>query len=314
MKQSGMNLCMQVLMLLILSILQGSIFASSTDSIHTDAVKQKKSEQPVLLATGEGIAINAIRTGDQVVINDMDKAIEFAGHTVKLSGFSGLLGLSSDAAYVLVAKGQAGIKDLQAEAGEILIILPYGLKVSKQSYDAAKLVEFWPEPAQLTRPDVFQNLKQIEKKQARAIYYGRYERTVFNLAAPGSVDVEMARRSVVGENAVQDIRFSGEKNPEKIERMTIDKFSQALLDGDTKTIAALMDPTPYGGADLRGGAIEARQLAASMLIKKYKWSVLLGSDEPAKEDIGWRIGQVSITTKAVNSFIYVSRVNVGESK
>lgn len=267
--------------------------------------------------TGETISLKSTRTGDQTFIQNLDGAHDFAGNEVAFSGFSGAFGMASDMAYILVAKGTASIGSQKAKPGEVLILPPYGRRGSKQRYDAKRFIQAWSEEAIDANRDVYARFQRVAKKQRMAMFFGRYESTSFNVAAPGSSSQELARRSVVGADVVTEIRFSGAREPSDIERTVVDKFTSALVAEDAQTVASLMDPTPFGGADLRGGADGARLLTAHQLISSQNWSQRFGDVAPTRvsENGNWQFvngkTRTLLSLRPVGDFVFIQSINTG---
>jgi hypothetical protein len=74
-----------------------------------------------------------------------------------------------------------------------------------------------------------------------------------------------------------------------------------------------MDPTPFGGRALAGGADDARLMAASALIESRDWSQVAGDSPPQLSDGVWRAGNAALQLRTIDDFVFVSRVS-GEAK
>lgn len=270
------------------------------------------------LATGEELPLSSIETGDQFAVLQSTGTKDFADQMVDLTEFSGVFGQSSDAAYVLVAAGQAEIKGKKAKAGQILLILPYGIEIVVQRFDAQRFVESWSPQTINTHPELHSRLTEIANNQKRAIFWGLYEATDFNVTAPGSQSAELARRSVVGSSIINDIRFSAQDSQENIERQVVDAFVQALASGNSETVATLFDPTPFGGSDLRGGATGARLMLAQKLLTSYDWGPRLQDPQLTRleNSAQWRVVSGEHTTEItlipIEDFTFVQSVNPGD--
>ncbi len=290
------------------------LFALSILPVSAVAGQQK----PVINAsTDKTNTFGSIGAGDQTIIQTLDGLHTFAGHEVTFSGFSGALGMASDTAYILVANGVASIDSQEAKAGEVLILPPYGGRSAKQRFDAKRFTQAWSEQAKTASPDVYESFKRVAKKQRTAMFFGRYKTTSFNVAAPGSGSQELARRSVVGSDTIAEIRFSGMQDPSAIERIVIEKFVSALAAEDAHTVANLMDPTPFGGADIQGGASGARLLMAHQLISSQNWAQQFGDVAPTRmdENGNWQLINGKIRTqlslRPVGDFVFIQSINTG---
>lgn len=266
------------------------------------------------LSTGVDASLSALRTGDQLAVQDLEGEHKIAGHSINFVGFSGVFGQSSDSAYILVADGQVNAGGAQAKPGDVLVLMPYGGNTLVQRYAARQFLDSWPEQAVSSNPDIYRQFQKVSKKQKWGVFFGRLEATAFNVAAPGSTSQELARRSVIGDDAVQKIRFSGVAAPEAIEREVVADFVKALAVGDASTVASLMDPTPFGASDLRGGADGARMLMAKQLIASQDWRRQLGTAvaEPIVSAGKWKVANGARTTllglRPIGDFTYVQTI------
>jgi hypothetical protein len=244
--------------------------------------------------------------------------IAFAGQEITMSGATGLIGMSSEVAYVAVSQGTATADGNVARAGQMLLIPPYGAAVSVQRFDASRLLASLDSETRTELPNLAAHLTAIKAVQQRGIWLGRLGRTNYNVAAPGTGDAELAARTVTGVPAVQTIRYSGEANPATISQKVVDTFLGALASGDAATAASLLDPVPYGTSDLRGGASDARLMMARELIAQHPWAALLKDSAASRseEDNVWKIagpsGQGELVMRPMGDFIFVRSINVGE--
>lgn len=267
------------------------------------------------LSTGADISVSALKTGDQLVVSALNGAHDVAGHSVSFTQFSGVFGQSSDIAYILVAEGRAKTDSAEAKAGEVLLLMPYGGDTVVQRYAARRFLDSWSDQAINANPGIYQRFKKVSNKQRWGLFFGRLEPTNFNVTAPGSSAQELARRSVVGDEAVQQIRFSGITEPEAVEREVVARFVNALAVGDAETVASLMDPSPFGMTDLRGGAGGARLLMAERLIASHDWQKVLGPTAAAERtanDGEWRIANGARNTvlglRPIGDFTYIKTI------
>lgn len=255
-----------------------------------------------------------LSAGDQVSQSGVSGIKVFAGNTIELTDFAGVFGMSSDTAYVVIASGHATIGEMKAKPGEVLILTPYGGKPAKQTFDVSRFLHDWSGENSAQHPEVLAAFEKVQKKQARAIFLGLFQQTDFNVAAPGSASTELARRTVVGSPVVQSIRFSNVDDPAEVERLIVSAFRDALIAGDVSAVASLMDPTPFGGSDLRGGADGARLLAARQLIGSTDWQSLLSSSQFVRKPDSnlWALtngqNQFSIQLRPVGDFTYISSI------
>ena len=224
--------------------------------------------------------------------------------------------MSSDAAYILVARGHASLGSETAKPGEVLIITPYTQKVSKQKYDVGRFLSSWSNDQKTMNAALVVNLKRLQKRQDRAIFFGRYASTNFNISAPGSANRELARRSILGDKSIQKIRFSSNRDPVIIEKQVVQEFRTALISGDAQTLSVLMDPAPFGEGDLRGGANGARLLLAKQLLARRDWPRLLGDSRPTHiGDNLWQLSdgptKISLTLHPSGDFTFIQSINTG---
>ena len=221
----------------------------------------------IRLSDGTNVTINEMTVGNQLVLQEVSGNYTVFGHTLALENFSGTLGYSSEAAYIVAISGRAELDGNRVKSGRVLTMPAFDGSVSQHQFDANRYAAQWDAAAQSYAPDTYSSLMRVARRQNRGKFFGYYQTTTFNIAAPVTTTRELARRSVLGAESVQDVRFSGISEPVEIERAVISRFLSALGARDISNIAALMDPAPYGG-DLRGGADAARELMAKRLISK----------------------------------------------
>ncbi|GGD14365.1 hypothetical protein [Aquisalinus flavus] len=254
-----------------------------------------------------------LETGDQAVIENASGAVPFAGYEVTLDNVSGAMGFSSAAGYVVVASGSAAAAGETARAGEILILMPRGEGTSAQLYDAGRYAGSWDAAAAEAHPSVYRQLNAVAGRQKWKLFLGRLAPTSFNIAAPGSADAEMARRSIVGEDAVRQIRFSAQQDSSGSARAVVEAFAGALSSGDIGTVAALMDPAPFGAQDLRHGGNGARYLLAERIIGQRDWSDLLPAQAELVDDTLWTVptgnGSAYINLRRTTDISFVQSID-----
>jgi len=271
----------------------------------------------VSLKSGQAVSPNRLETGDQAVIENESGALAFAGYDIALDNVSGAMGYSSAAGYVVVASGAATADGVTARAGEILILLPGGEGAIAQLYDARRYAGSWDASTADAHPAVYQQLNAVAGRQKWKLFFGRLTPTSFNIAAPGSADQESARRTVYGAESVRQLRFAHADDAD-LDRKVVEMFAEALLLGDVATVAALMDPAPFGGSDLRYGAEDARMLMAGNLLESADWQARL--DDAGYQPIAggevWVIDngiyRTGIVLRRDENISFVHAVNTGD--
>ena len=272
----------------------------------------------VLLADGRAASAASLPMGGQLLIEGATQELPFAGQAVVLDGFTGILGQSAETAYVLVIEGAARIGETHAGPGRVLLIPPYGGAPASARYDAGRLAQQWDADAVARHPAAHAALAGIARRQGRGLFFGTLGRTALNLAAPGGAEAESARRSVAGEAAVAAIRFAPQDDLASIGRSVSERMVQALARGDAASVAALLDPAPYGNTDLTGGGGDARRLAATRLLASHDWPRLLSGATlaPSEDGSGWTArsasGAARIALRRLGDFVFVSHIATGE--
>lgn len=271
----------------------------------------------VRLADAAPVKLEALATGEQLVVENRDGALTFAGRDLTLTGFSGILGYATDAAYVVVVTGSASDGRATARAGRILILPPYRAAATIERFDAERLAAGWPEATRASRPQIYAQLTTVVRGQRRGMMLGRLGRTNFNVAAGGLADEELARRSIKGSANVQAIRHSGEADLGAIEQRVADTFLAGLMAGDATSVAALMDPVPFGNMDLRNGGTDARIAMARVLIAGRDWPTLLRGAKAVRAADGgdWSVTGPAVTAslalRPMGDFIFVRSIDLG---
>lgn len=270
---------------------------------------------PTLAQTVTTPATVKLETGVQQAFGELSDTRVIGGHDVRFDGFSGVIGASVDTAYILVTEGRVSVDNLMARPGDVLILPAMMAPPTKEMFDAERYAAALPESVSAAVPEISGQLAKISKRQGRSIFFGRHERTRFNLAAPVSADVELARRSLMGNEIVASIRYSGVSG-EAVEEAVVAAFEEALKAGDVDAVAALLDPVPFGSTDLRNGAIGARKLLAAELIASRDWAgALSGRAFTDNGDGGWMLTSADTPTtlylKSYGDFMFVSSVQQG---
>lgn len=277
----------------------------------TGGVPSASAQSGILLNDGKAAQTATLATGEQLLISGQSGDLPFAGRKIALSSFTGIVGYSNELAYVVTLDGSAAIGGEAATAGHMLILRPYGAPVSVEPFDAIRLAGKWSDGAKTAAPEAYAALERIKGGQELGVWFGRLGQTSFNVAASGSARHEKSTRTLMGNEAVRDIRFSGASDPMAIEQMVATNFLEALKTGDARTVAALLDPTPFGGRALTGGADDARLMAASALVASRNWTQVAGASAPQLTDGAWKSGDASLQLRTIDDFVFVSRISGG---
>ena len=265
-------------------------------------------EPGLLVADARPADSENLAAGDQLLLENRSGPLGFAGRQLELDGFTGIVGYASEVAYVVVLDGAVRDGDRRVGPGRMLMIPPYGAEPAVQRFDAGRLAASWGAPIRAARPQVAERMASIARSQQRGIFLGRLGTTRFNVATSGQPGRELARRALLGSETIRSIRFAGVGDTDAVERRVLDAFRNALLAGDAESVAALMDPMPFGGRALAGGAAEARLLAARTLIGSRDWRSELGTSEPVLNEGRWRIGGAAVTLRLVDDFAFVRNI------
>ena len=268
---------------------------------------------------GSDSEISVMLPGDQKMLTGQNATIRFAGRSVILTGFTGLLGYASDVAYVVTIDGRASTGDEAATRGRMIILPPLGERASVTRFDAGRLINAFGESEKAEFANGYTALQAIAKSQARGVFFGSLGRTSFNVATSGVGKQELARRSIVGGSAIQDIRFSQSVDKSDYERAVVTRFLSALVSSDVATAAQLMDPLPFGLSDMRGEPGDARSVAAQHLIYGRNWATTLGAATPvydAERKIWTAAGQVpvSITLRTTQDIPFIKSIRIGDGQ
>jgi hypothetical protein len=268
---------------------------------------------------GSVAELRAMLPGEQRVLTNHSATMMFAGRSITFSGFTGLLGYASDVAYVAVTDGSASLANQVATPGRMIILPPFGEQVSVVRFDARRLMGAMEQPADSALAPFHASLQPIARSQSRGIFLGSLGRTNFNVATSGQASQELARRSIVGGTAVQDIRYGDNGDRTGLEKAVVTRFLSALVSGDIATTAQLMDPLPFGLTDMRGVPGDARNVAALHLIFGRNWQAALGTATPEFDSARsvWVIaGQVpvTITLRSTQDIPFIKSIRIGDGQ
>jgi hypothetical protein len=272
-----------------------------------------RAEPGLLLADARPAESEALAAGDQLLLEDRSGPFAFAGHQLDLDGFTGIVGYASEVAYVVVLDGAVRDGDRRVGPGRMLLIPPFGAAPDVQRFDAARVAASWSAPFRAARPQVAERMASIARGQQRGIFLGRLGTTRFNVATSGQPGRELARRALLGSETIRSIRFAGVGDAAAIDRQVVETFAAGLRSGDAERVASLMDPSPFGGRSLAGGAVEARLVAARGLIASRDWNALLGSEAARAESGVWRLGTAALTLRRIDDFVFIQRIE-GEAQ
>lgn len=150
--------------------------------------------------------------------------------------------VSSEYFGVAVLSGRVEADKARAGPGDILVTPIEQVRTRRYIFDAAALARSL-DTAQLARVD--KALDTIASLQKRQRFFGRLEQVGVNLRAPGTGLIESFRSVYMAEPAIVDIRRRAKGDAEQRRWLTAETFATALAAGDTKTVAALLDPKPF---------------------------------------------------------------------
>ncbi len=273
------------------------------------AVSLVRAETGILLANAQGGDSATLATGEQLLVDSSANRMPFAGRDIDLDDFTGIVGYANEIAYIAVIEGAASDGNKKAKAGQMLLFRPYGAQSAVERFDAIRLSDQWSEATRAAAPTAYASLAGVKSRQQKGVWFGRLGQTNYNVAASGSAKHEKATRRLMGATAVREIRFSGASDPMAVEKLVADSFLGALKSGDAETVAALLDPTPFGGRALAGGADEARLMAARTLIASRNWSEVAGSLSAELSEGMWRAGHAAIELRSIDDFVFVSKIS-----
>lgn len=249
--------------------------------------------------------------GEQRAVEERSGMVRFAGHEIELDSFAGFAGQASDIAYLLVVRGTARGRDVKAGPGEMLLLPPLGAPVSKLRYDAERFAASVTTTASGASQPLLKDLRLVARRQAAGKFWGLYQPTRFNIAAPVSADDELARRSVMGNETVHLLRFSDIEDDVVLEAAIVRKFETALREKDSRKVAALLSSAAFGAGDLRGGGMRARELFAEQVVRSHPWAELLSDAEfqPTDQRRIWELTgptPVQLGLRPYDDFLFVA--------
>lgn len=271
-----------------------------------------------LLADGTRVPAGSLAAGQQQLLENASGPLAFAGRQLTLDGFTGVLGFSAETAYVAVIAGSVSMGEDAARPGQLLILPPLGAAADIARFDAERLAQSWQADFAGQHSAAFDRLRAIARRQQTGVFLGRLGTTSLNLAAPAGARAEAARRSVVGEQAVLEVRYGGAQDFAALGRSVSERMLAALTMSDDASVAALLDPVPYGNTDLTGGGGDARRLTARSLIARHDWPRLLSGAvlEPLADGQGWvarsAAGSTTVNLRRMGDFVFVSSIVGGE--
>lgn len=271
----------------------------------------------VSLTDGRAIAnVGQVTVGDKGALDNATGLIGFAGHTVTLAAFSGVLGFSSDVGYLIVASGTAQVGGKTARSGQVILFGAFGAKPVISRFDARHYAATLSSAARQWAPAVAQALDRVAASQKTAMFLGLYQRDGARLPTQG----DAARRNLLGAPAVQATRFSGEADQAQVEYEVLTMLVRALVDRDAATLAPLIDPLPFGGAGLDSMGQEARLAYAQMIVTAADWPVRLDGVAPIRmtKPGVWVLqsatGPTFVSLRGTRDFVFVQSVQPGETK
>ncbi len=268
------------------------------------------------VTSGPQLQLNTLETGRKLMVENQTGRVSFAGRSVDLQAFSGIVGYASDVAYVTVISGSASADGKTARPGSMLLLPPFGGEVLRERFDAGRLRDASTDDVSGAPPSLLASLETLARRQSRGIFFGLLGQTNFNVAASGVAADEVGRRTLLGGEAVREVRFSDISDPVDLQREIVTSFLNALKRGDAARAAQFIDPMPFGQNGLTDGAMAARTLMAQAIIDERNWSSTLGQNAPVPAEDApdiWTVnGSEARTVVALRptvDFTYVSTVS-----
>jgi len=173
-----------------------------------------------------------------------------AGETVSIHGQAfearrdgvAYVSLSSEYISVAVLSGRLKSGHVAAGAGDILITPIEGARAERFMFDAARL-------GQTLSPDLLAEasplLQPIAARQKRQRFLGLIEPVGLNAETPAPPAIEGLRRSYLSPDIVISLRRQAHGDAATLNRLTAERFVQAVAAQDTASVAALLDPKPF---------------------------------------------------------------------
>jgi hypothetical protein len=212
----------------------------------------------VALASG-GIAQTPPQSAKrQVTMADGERQTFFGTSYVAHGPTKAIAVLSSEFATVAVVEGALSVDQVSAVAGEALVTPIEGRKTERFAFDASRLsATLRPEWVATAGPA----LDALAKSQRGKRFWGMLEPTGVNANAPISRQAEAIQASYLNNDAIMDVRRRAGGDLAKLQRMTTERFIAAVISGDSKTAAALLDPKPFTDVSSDSDAWQAARLA-----------------------------------------------------
>ena len=256
-------------------------------------------------------ALGSLVPGDQAYGSALNGSARYAGQALSFENASALLGMSSDVAYFLVLDGRVMVGGKKAKRGRVIVLQPYGVKPEIKRFDAARLLSSLDDTAINNAPKLKSQLQKIAGKQGTQKWWGYVRPTNVNLNAPKGTEIEEAKRQLTSNDTMRDLRFSDATDETAAAKSVVETFLKALRSGDSAAVSALLDPTQFGGLDLRGGGNGAREMAAKMLIQAHSPSS--NTATPSGDISRWRIettrGARNVTLRRVDDLFFIQTVS-----
>ena len=258
-----------------------------------------------------------LATGKQEIVASADTSVAFAGENIELSDFEGVFGYASEVAYVVVIRGEARIREHDADRGKMLLIRPFDAGISVERFDATRLHDTLARDAtDEVAVGVLAKMRELARGQKRGMFLGRLSQNNFNVASLGSSEEELDRRSRVGGIAVRDARFEASGGIVDIEQAIVERFVAAMVRGDSKSAAEFLDPLPYNSARLSGAAATARELTAANLLQSHNWDRFAEMQVTRLGENRWSVratdAVATIALRRTTEFAFIQSIEVGE--
>jgi hypothetical protein len=267
------------------------------------------------IRAGSVTDLPTLKTGEQILLAPTSGQLSFAGQSVSLTSARLMAGYASEVAYLAVLEGEASIGRRKAEAGSMLIFQPYGAPTLVERFDGARLRQSFETAKVSVSPDVAVALDRVIRRQQMGVRLGRFRSTSFNVATSGDAQTEMARRDLVGGQAVRAIRFSNAEDAADIAQRTVTDFIEALMAGNASRIAEFLDPVPFGADGLN-----ARIALAQAMIAERDWRTILAGATASAGTVAdqWLVqgaqGAAVVALRPSNGFPFIGTIKVEEGQ